>query len=147
MKHHFGQHMPEMKEGGVNVTPLIDVVMCLIVFFMLVARIGVLSGIDARVRLPSAEGGQHYPSAAGTVTLNVRSDGKGPAITSMAGGAMTELPLDALAAHLGRQHCERVVIRGDRHLPYGYVQRVLRECGQAGVAQISLSIRAEEKRP
>ena len=36
--------MPEMKEGGVNVTPLIDIVMCLIIFFMLVAKIGVTKG-------------------------------------------------------------------------------------------------------
>ena len=41
MKKHL---MPEMKEGGVNVTPLIDIVMCLIIFFMLVAKIGVSRG-------------------------------------------------------------------------------------------------------
>ena len=40
------RRMPDMKEGGVNVTPLIDIVMCLIIFFMLVAKIGVTSGAD-----------------------------------------------------------------------------------------------------
>ena len=36
--------MPEVKEGNINVTPLIDIVMCLIIFFMLVAKIGVSTG-------------------------------------------------------------------------------------------------------
>jgi len=44
-------HMPEMKEAGVNVTPLIDVVMCLIIFFMLVAKIGVNTGAK-KMELP-----------------------------------------------------------------------------------------------
>ena len=37
-----------------NVVPLIDVVMCLIIFFMLVARIGVSSGEDASIKIPFA---------------------------------------------------------------------------------------------
>ena len=43
--------MPEMHEGGVNVTPLIDIVMVLIVFFMLVAKIGVTGGQDPNVTI------------------------------------------------------------------------------------------------
>jgi len=43
----------EMKEGGVNVTPLIDVVMCLIIFFILVAKIGVSTGIDKKIDAPT----------------------------------------------------------------------------------------------
>ena len=38
--------MPAMTEGGVNVTPLIDIVMCMIIFFMLVAKIGVDTGAE-----------------------------------------------------------------------------------------------------
>ena len=49
MKRH---RMPDMKEGGVNVTPLIDIVMCLIIFFMLVAKIGVATGADASIEPP-----------------------------------------------------------------------------------------------
>jgi len=48
--------MPDMKEGGVNVTPLIDIVMCLIIFFMLVAKIGVTRGVDAHINLPTGNG-------------------------------------------------------------------------------------------
>ena len=50
MKKHI---MPEMKEGGVNVTPLIDIVMCLIIFFMLVAKIGVCAVLTRTSSCPT----------------------------------------------------------------------------------------------
>jgi biopolymer transport protein ExbD len=48
--------MPDMQEGTVNVTPLIDIVMCLIIFFMLVARIGVSLGTDKNIKLEDLPG-------------------------------------------------------------------------------------------
>src|SRR5690348_1577100 len=67
------QHkMPDMKEGGVNVTPLIDIVMCLIIFFMLVAKIGVKSGADPKIKPPSTLLGGKIEDMGSTITLNVR---------------------------------------------------------------------------
>src|SRR4029450_9379784 len=62
--------LPEMKEGGVNVTPLIDVVMCLIIFFMLVAKIGVSTGAIA-MELPETILGNKMEELKGTLFLNV----------------------------------------------------------------------------
>jgi len=64
--------MPEMKEGGVNVTPLIDIVMCLIIFFMLVAKIGVTSGADPSIKPPTTILGAKIEEMGNTITLNVR---------------------------------------------------------------------------
>src|SRR4051812_2074779 len=64
--------MPDIKEGGVNVTPLIDIVMCLIIFFMLVAKIGVAQGIDATIDLPASKLGQDLKDPGQALTLNVR---------------------------------------------------------------------------
>jgi biopolymer transport protein ExbD len=64
--------MPEMKEGGVNVTPLIDIVMCLIIFFMLVAKIGVASGADPNIKPPSTLLGAKIEDMGNTFTINVR---------------------------------------------------------------------------
>jgi len=61
--------MPEMKEGGVNVTPLIDVVMCLIIFFMLVAKIGVKTG--SIVNLPQTIIGKKIGELGDNIILNV----------------------------------------------------------------------------
>ena len=69
MKKHL---MPEMKEGGVNVTPLIDIVMCLIIFFMLVAKIGITSGADPNIKPPATLLGSKIEDMGNTITLNVR---------------------------------------------------------------------------
>src|SRR4051812_11439570 len=63
--------MPEMKEGGVNVTPLIDVVMCLIIFFMLVAKIGVATGA-IKLELPETLVGVKIEKLGPNLILNIK---------------------------------------------------------------------------
>src|SRR3954454_20868767 len=66
------RRMPDIKEGGVNVTPLIDVVMCLIIFFMLVAKIGVAKGIEPSIDLPASRLGAELKDPGQALTLHVR---------------------------------------------------------------------------
>src|ERR1700710_167814 len=70
--------MPDMKEGGVNVTPLIDVIMCLIIFFMLVAKIGVKTG-GAAMALPDTIIGVKIDKLLGTLVINVSDPNFEPA--------------------------------------------------------------------
>src|SRR3954468_10473528 len=63
--------MPDTKEGGVNVTPLIDVVMCLIIFFMLVAKIGVSTGVDKRIDAPQTYLGKSITDLGNSLALNL----------------------------------------------------------------------------
>src|SRR5215211_6324313 len=63
--------MPAIKEGGVNVTPLIDVVMCLIIFFMLVAKIGVSTGLDNKIDAPTTYLGVTIPDLGNALALNL----------------------------------------------------------------------------
>jgi biopolymer transport protein ExbD len=65
------QRMPEVREGGVNVTPLIDIVMCLIIFFMLVAKIGVDTGADRNIDIPTSILGTDIKDMGNTLVLNV----------------------------------------------------------------------------
>src|SRR3954451_7204714 len=83
MKRH---RMPDVKEGGVNVTPLIDVVMVLIVFFMLVAKIGVTTGADASIDPPETILGVSLKDLGNTLTLNVRGGPRleEPIVTALA---------------------------------------------------------------
>src|SRR5687768_17578485 len=64
------RHMPESHSAHPNVTPLIDVVMCLIIFFMLVAKIGVSTGAIA-MELPETILGNKMEQLKGTLFLNV----------------------------------------------------------------------------
>jgi biopolymer transport protein ExbD len=62
--------MPAVHGGEVNVTPLIDVVMCLIIFFMLVAKIGVNTGAK-KMELPETIIGVKIEKLGPNMLLNV----------------------------------------------------------------------------
>jgi biopolymer transport protein ExbD len=57
-----------------NVTPLIDIVMCLVIFFMLVAKIGVATGADPSIEIPVSALSQalQIDSLSNTLVLNVK---------------------------------------------------------------------------
>src|ERR1700759_5696837 len=75
--------MPEIKEGNVNVTPLIDVVMCLIIFYMLVAKIGVNTGADPSIQIPVTQMGNELKALGNTLILNVREVDEVPFVTAL----------------------------------------------------------------
>src|SRR3982750_823990 len=62
--------MPAAHGSEVNVTPLIDVIMCLIIFFMLVAKIGVSTGAKP-MDLPFSLLGKTIEDMGPTLTLNI----------------------------------------------------------------------------
>src|SRR5690349_10744388 len=63
-------HMPESHAAHPNVTPLIDVVMCLIIFFMLVAKIGVSTGAEP-MELPETVLGMKIEQLGSSLIINV----------------------------------------------------------------------------
>jgi biopolymer transport protein ExbD len=77
--------MPNLQEGTVNVTPLIDIVMCMIVFFMLVAKIGVDTGADPEIDVPVTQLGadEKEIGVGSAVVLNVREVGGQPLVTGV----------------------------------------------------------------
>src|SRR5882724_12919191 len=131
MKRHS---MPSMQEAGVNVTPLIDIVMVLIVFFMLVAKIGVSRGEDSSIPLPSAILGKSLDSLSETLTLNVHwnKNGDEPILDALIGDNKRDLHITkqysggkddelarVLAAWRGTlQDKANLIIRADQDMPY-----------------------------
>ena len=150
MKKH---HMPDMKEGGVNVTPLIDIVMVLIIFFMLVAKIGVTRGEDENIPLPASILGKSLESLSNTLTLNVHwnKSGDEPLVNALVDQQKKELHISKSYASGSDAELERVlkefnkthpgtaniIIRADRDLPYRQLELVLIACGGAGIGNVS----------
>lgn len=153
--------MPPVISSHPNVTPLIDVVMCLIIFFMLAAKIGVSTGAEAMV-IPATLIGTDIKDMGNTLTLNVRAgavgDGDMPAITALVGGKRVELktsktPGGQLAETLKmfRYGVERkpgtagdnpnfsVIIRGEEDLPYRFLEPVLMAASEANVKNVSFN--------
>src|SRR5215813_6805895 len=94
------RRMPDIKEGGVNVTPLIDVVMCLVIFFMLVAKIGVTTGAEP-MTLPASILGADIKDMGNTLTLNVHiGPGDQPVVKALVKDHEEELKItDAYGRH------------------------------------------------
>ena len=147
--------VPEMKEGGVNVTPLIDVVMVLIVFFMLVAKIGVTTGADASIDPPETILGQSLKDLGNTLTLNVRGGPRleEPIITALVEqgdrepreikvterrGGTLDRPLErVLVAFRETNPNAKLIVLAERDLQYHLLEQVLISAANAKVTNIN----------
>ncbi len=161
-------HIPEAHGGHPNVTPLIDVVMVLIVFFMLVAKIGVSTGADPKIQIPSSILGSEIKDMGNVLYLNVTpmsKDSDTPIVTAMVKNSttgnseITELKLDGdaksqLVASLkfyrfGKDLVKggdaadndnfQVVIRGDKEMRFAALQPVLEACAYANVKAVNFN--------
>ena len=146
--------MPDMKEAGVNVTPLIDVVMVLIVFFMLVAKIGISTGADESIKVPASILGTDLQTLSNTLTLNVR---EGPAdepmVTALVDGSGRQAqeiklldkltntrPLLKLLQVARKDNPDfKVIIRGDKEMSYRFLEPVLITCMEANVKNVAFN--------
>lgn len=143
--------MPEMKEGGVNVTPLIDIVMCLIIFFMLVAKIGVTKG-DDDVPLPSTILGTKIEDLSQTLTLNIHpSPLADPQVTALVNSKVQEIkleenfgsthdrPLLRVLKEFKRTHAAdpKIILRADKDLAYGQLEKVLLTVAEAEIGNVA----------
>src|SRR4051812_33419780 len=152
-----GHKMPDAHSSHPNVTPLIDIVMCLIIFYMLVAKIGVNTGQDKKVELPVSLQGVKIKDMGNTVTLNVQKPiaGDEPLITTQEPVTAqlidikiidgTKRPLAAFLKLLKGQNSEfKVIIRGDQDLEYRFMEPVLLTCVEAAVKNVNFATREQQ---
>lgn len=118
----------------VNVTPMIDVVMVLIVFFLLV---GHLAGERrGSVDLPSARAGVGESPASRPVFLLVERDGA----LRLDG---EPIALDTLAQTLAPLRGRPVQIRAAKDTPYERIRPALDSCREAGIVEVQLVVKPE----
>jgi biopolymer transport protein TolR len=126
--------------GEINVVPLVDVMLVLLIIFMVTAPM-MVQGLD--VRLPETDAGALKQSDE-LLVLSVT-----------AGGQVYldefEVAIDGLAAKLDnikkRNPGTRVYLRADRDVPYGVVVRVLAEARKAGVNDLGMVTEPESVAP
>jgi len=147
--------VPEMKEGGVNVTPLIDIVMVLIIFFMLVAKIGVTTGADPSIEPPETILGVSLKDLGNTLTLNVRGGPRleEPIVTALTEkgdrepreikilerrGAAVDKPLErVLSAFRQTNPNAKLIILGEKDLQYHLLEQVLISAANAKITSVN----------
>ena len=120
-----------------NLTPMIDVVFLLIIFFMVGTKFTELER-NVAVKVPQVNDLGALSPAPSRRTINVHQDGR---ITL----DRQSVTLDQLRSILAAAHHEYnqlgVVVRGDADSPFQTVASVLSACRQAGVADMGISVR------
>jgi len=131
--------------GKLNVTPLIDVIMVLIIFYLIVGKLA--SDRLELVDLPSSRIGEGDTGGRGTVVISIVPPGNGGVGGLMVDGQVVkieELPELLRAMGVGNvpdgqiKRAREVRLRADKGLPYGQVEPVLNACREAGVTAIKL---------
>ena len=126
--------------GEINVTPLVDVVLVLLLVFMVTAPM-MSRGID--VELPVANQPKIDPEDRVTVTVN--AEGRIYVNDKPVNAVLLE---DEIRAHMERQQAKVAYLRADEGLRYGRVIDVVDKLKKAGVEQIGfVYVLPGEKRP
>jgi biopolymer transport protein TolR len=121
----------------INVTPLVDVMLVLLVIFMITAPI-LYQGVD--VNLPKVES-KPMPAAESEKRVVVTVNGQGEIYIEEKKYDLTELKVEVRTQilNLGREiENEEVFIRADANVPYGAVMEVMAEIRKAGVKKLGL---------
>lgn len=150
--------MPKAHDMHPNVTPLIDIVMCLIIFYMLVAKIGVNTGADNTLKLPPSLMGIKIKDLGNTVTLNILPPLSGadlPRVTTLnpATGQVIDVPLldqqgrrplaEWVKRLRGQNEEFKVILRADKDLDYRYIEPVLLSAAEGRAKNVNFATAVE----
>jgi biopolymer transport protein ExbD len=129
---------PEHPFGKINVTPMIDVVMCLIVFYLIVGKLA--ADQRATIRLPPSTTGVEEKTQ-DTLVINIM-----PAPSDVPARFVIDT-LDISPENLQAAIKDRLVdkqdvvveFRGSRELTYSAIAFAMRACKEAGVESVRLA--------
>ena len=131
-----GQNTEEMP--FINMTPMVDVILCLLIFFMVASRLYDWDDLQFKVRVPEVGNASPLTAAPEDLRLTVIEPGR------VAVGA-EEYDLEALRELLEQARAnydeQGVQIRGDATLSFQDLADVLSVCDAAGIQNVSLLVR------
>jgi biopolymer transport protein ExbD len=127
---------------AVNLTPMIDVVFLLIIFFMVAAKFTELER-KLGLRVPSVATSTPLAPAPRKRVINVYQDGR---ITIDRESVTLEQLINRLGKARSQYRGLGVLIRGDAGVRYQRVADVLAACRQAGVAELGIAVKMAQQR-
>lgn len=124
--------------ADINVTPLVDVMLVLLIIFMVAAPM-IQQGVD--VNLPKVVATE-LPAQTDLLIVTVDKGGRVHI-------GNTELPLDGLGEKLqaiyARKDTKEAYLRADRDVAYGVVVRVMAEMRKAGIERLGMVTEPPER--
>jgi len=123
--------------AGMNITPMIDVVFLLLIFFITVSQISKINNV--KLELPSQKGSEEQKKA--NITVNVNQDGE-----IIVSGNKLSIPqlvatiTDELVAVDNDSSRLIVVLRGDKRGTSRTVNDIVRAGGKLGLTQVKFAV-------
>ncbi|MDO5554305.1 MAG: biopolymer transporter ExbD [Planctomycetia bacterium] len=132
------QHL-KPKSFAMNMTPMIDVVFLLIIFFIISSSM-IKQEAAMKLDLPVAATGEQATAEATSAKVVINIDASGQTFLGT-----RPLAIDDLRQELIRQRQESslplaIRIRTSREVPYAQIEPVLVACTQAGVGDVSFAV-------
>ncbi|MCA9093958.1 MAG: biopolymer transporter ExbD [Planctomycetaceae bacterium] len=115
----------KLADDEVDITPMIDCVFLLLIFFMVTSTMKASADLD----LPVAHYGTGVPAGNATIVTIRRMEAGGPPTILLGDGRGPETDLAGLRTHVeeSMQRTKRhVIIKAERDIPHGFVQEVTR---------------------
>ena len=131
-------------EVGFNMTPMIDVVFLLIIFFLVSSHLAKQEA-QLDLPLPVADSGEESKDQTRRLTLNVTADGT----LSLAGRTLDSARLQQRLGAARKQHGDdlEIRIRSDRSVPYRSISPIMLACARSGIWNVTFSVyRSEDVR-
>jgi biopolymer transport protein ExbD len=137
------QYKPN-RRFGFNMTPMIDVVFLLIIFFLVSSH---LARQETNIELPlpvAASGDDDLDQTTPRVTINVKSDGA----LWVGGRQLAARDLTPLLNEVRQKEGAgvEVRIRGSRQAPYSNVEPIMLACTDAQIWNVTFAVYREERR-
>ena len=127
-----GGGSPDEVKGDINVTPLVDVCLVLLIIFMVVTPM-LQSGVD--VLLPAGAHSEKKPGKEGDLIVSIKQDG-----TVFVG--QNWIPDKNLATYLRAEHqkdpSRAVMLKADKRINFGKVRTVMKAANDAEFTSVSI---------
>ncbi len=122
---------PSLK-SSINVTPLADVMLVLLIIFMVVTP---LMGAGVAVEVPEAEHSREHPDNEETLVLSLKGDGS--LYLNETKFSEDDL-LPAMTSVLSERDDKVLFLKANEALDYGYVLEMMGRCRTAGATEVAL---------
>lgn len=127
-----GGGSPDEVKGDINVTPLVDVCLVLLIIFMVVTPM-LQQGVD--VQLPQGPHAEKKPGKEGDLIVSIKSDG-----TVFVGENW--IPDKNLATYLTAEYqkdpARAVMLKADKRINFGKVRQVMRAANEAKFTSVAI---------
>lgn len=128
----FRPPQAEDVKGDINVTPLVDVCLVLLIIFMVVTPM-LQNGVN--VALPETSSPEKIPENQKQLPISIKSDGS----VYVKDGRINDKDLPAVLADIYEQNPEReIIVKGDKRLQYRRVREVLKFINEAGFTRVGM---------